>query len=557
MPSTPTSAPSKTPTKSPTRRPTSSPTPYKSQNTVVYYDTYAIIDGVSASDFDNSAQQAFLQVSVDGMDGVSISDVNIKSVEDAVVVASSSLWLRKLQFWRPLDASSKTHVTFATHVIMENFDDEYSDPYKLAANLQAQLTTAYADPSISQEWVDLSLSTGSTSALNAEDIVFEVPTFGDVGYEIVSLGEQDDDDEDSSVLSISMSTSLSQLAIKASICMFVLLLWTVVYFYRQRIDGISHVPAFSQFVAVAVGVTSTLLTIMTAADYARGGSADSATHASALFLLVFAMGIVSVIINALTFSPCKLRTLSALINQKPLAIYSSFWAAICLLATLNLEVLLLLPWKESEFTIRSEGYPRLWYFRLVVYLKIFSSLMNILITLTAPLASESAQFLFFISVFSTLHGAVTVFIRLSAQSIQKYDVTLVVKEDHDVAMRELSDLRSISSSLTLSPLSHDIEQDMEISPDESALAEEKGVYSSRSKFADETLNMLKKQVKASGQLPLEFIPLGDIRAELELLMSLVNEGKDYDEGRLDHLLRCMEHNDEYIAEKKEVIATTL
>lgn len=524
-------------------RPTESPTVFHSENTVVYYLTYATIDGVSTSDFDEAAIDAFLQVSADGMVGVSETNLESESIEDASV--SVTTISKHARHSHTLDANSATLVTFSTVVIMENFDGKYSDPLEMAADLQAQLTAAYASPTISQEWVDLSVSSGSTTSFVVQDIVFHPPVFGEVIVEEVQLGGDDNKDDDSqSVMSINLNVSWVQITIKASVGAFVLCLWMSVCFYRHKIQGISKVTLFTQFVAVVIGISSTLLTILTATQYARSGTAVGETHASALFLLVFAMAFASLVVNFFTFSPCKLRAISDLINQKCLEKYPSFWAFVFLLSAANMEVLMLLPWKPSEFTLRSGGFPRLWYFRLVMYLKIFSSVIKIIVTATAPSVSESSQFLFFISILSTLHGALTVFIRLSAQSIQAYDVTIVVKEDHDVAMKELSNLRGSNDAHTLSPLSHHSQQEDN--------DEEKGEFSSKSKFADETLDMLKKQVKASGQLPLEFIPLCDIRAELEVLMGLVNAGKDYDEGRLDHLLRCMEHNEEYIAEKKEV-----
>jgi hypothetical protein len=74
----------------------------------------------------------------------------------------------------------------------------------------------------------------------------------------------------------------------------------------------------------------------------------------------------------------------------------------------------------------------------------------------------------------------------------------------------------------------------------------------RDSYAEKTIEILKKQViRDFGAKPLEYIPLAAIRAELDTLIKAANEGRPYDEERMDHLIRCMECNDEYIAEKKE------
>jgi hypothetical protein len=71
-------------------------------------------------------------------------------------------------------------------------------------------------------------------------------------------------------------------------------------------------------------------------------------------------------------------------------------------------------------------------------------------------------------------------------------------------------------------------------------------------YADKTIEMLRQQmINDYGGKPIEYIPLAMIRAELDQLMQAARDGTPFDEERLDHLIRCMEYNDEYIAQKKE------
>ncbi len=50
-------------------------------------------------------------------------------------------------------------------------------------------------------------------------------------------------------------------------------------------------------------------------------------------------------------------------------------------------------------------------------------------------------------------------------------------------------------------------------------------FSTNTKFADQTLNILREQLKKEGKQPIEFIPLPDLKAEVEYLFSFANTGK--------------------------------
>jgi hypothetical protein len=76
-------------------------------------------------------------------------------------------------------------------------------------------------------------------------------------------------------------------------------------------------------------------------------------------------------------------------------------------------------------------------------------------------------------------------------------------------------------------------------------------FSTNTKFADQTLDILREQIKKEGKQPIEFIPLPDLKAEVEYLFDLANQGKPYDEVRLDYLLACMDYNPDYKLEKEQ------
>lgn len=74
------------------------------------------------------------------------------------------------------------------------------------------------------------------------------------------------------------------------------------------------------------------------------------------------------------------------------------------------------------------------------------------------------------------------------------------------------------------------------------------------KYTQETLQILRDQLIKEGKMPLEFIPLPDLKSEMSAIFEKANNGVEYDEARLDYLLKCMDLNPEYRAEKERETA---
>jgi len=74
------------------------------------------------------------------------------------------------------------------------------------------------------------------------------------------------------------------------------------------------------------------------------------------------------------------------------------------------------------------------------------------------------------------------------------------------------------------------------------------------KYAEETLQILRDQLIKEGKMPLEFIPLPELKAEMSSIFVKANNGDEYDEARLDYLLKCMDLNPEYKREKERETA---
>ena len=74
---------------------------------------------------------------------------------------------------------------------------------------------------------------------------------------------------------------------------------------------------------------------------------------------------------------------------------------------------------------------------------------------------------------------------------------------------------------------------------------------SKYRYPDQTIDILRAQVRTAGKMPLEFIPLEELKEEIAGLFEKASGGIPYDESRLDFLLMCMDQNPVYRAEKEE------
>ena len=70
-------------------------------------------------------------------------------------------------------------------------------------------------------------------------------------------------------------------------------------------------------------------------------------------------------------------------------------------------------------------------------------------------------------------------------------------------------------------------------------------------FPDENLEIARQQLLQHGLNVIEYMPLESIRSELSVIMAALNNGSACNEKRLDHLLRCLEYNKEYINEEEQ------
>lgn len=77
---------------------------------------------------------------------------------------------------------------------------------------------------------------------------------------------------------------------------------------------------------------------------------------------------------------------------------------------------------------------------------------------------------------------------------------------------------------------------------------------SKHKYPDQTIEILRAQLRTAGKIPLEYIPLPELKEELARYFEMATNGQEFDEARLDFLLMCMDQNPEHQAEKEKEIS---
>jgi hypothetical protein len=240
-------------------------------------------------------------------------------------------------------------------------------------------------------------------------------------------------------------------------------------------------------------------------------------------------------------------------------------------------VLIFLPWRKSEFSIRSEGFPTLRIYRLIMYSEMGISLIRLIAVTTSTERTSMSNISILISSLQFVLSSIHIFVKLQALSIQQYDVEIyeknkfqsktecvndstIIEINNDVQMAEVIviDIEKCEEDLEVCRLSLQELRQSNISNRRTSARYEDPIISpiitshaATTAYADENIKVLQNQLSALNLKPLEYIPLHQIRHRLQTLTDAINRGEIIDENEFDHLLRCMDVNEEYIQEQKE------
>ena len=277
-------------------------------------------------------------------------------------------------------------------------------------------------------------------------------------------------------------------------------------------------------------------------------------------LCILTEGAVAMTVAVHLFGP-DIFQLSAYLEPYSLMHHAAEHVFVCILSFAEPRLLVFLPWKTSEFSKRSNGFPSLNVFKAIIYVKSCCSMLRVAILIVAHKSTNSTRvslcFSILVLIFSISEGL----LKLKSEKIQQYDSAIVSKAAL-CEMHEKADTGGGDDAVSLEKSSEEYEQTiarLQLEMEELRMANRRNsvreddvedlekAYVAKTEFPDENLGVVRAQLLDLGKSPLEYIPLEKIEKELAELTNKVNSGKSFDERRLDHLLACMERNPEYLA----------
>jgi hypothetical protein len=307
-----------------------------------------------------------------------------------------------------------------------------------------------------------------------------------------------------------------------------------------------------------------------ALGYMASHDASDVAMGVVLLLCQIVGATVTIVVSVMLYSPSSNKfQLSAYIEPTALIMHARVHTCTSLIALTNPSLLIFLPWKSSDFTVRSNGYPNLDFFRVIVYLQSFISSVRCVALLVAQQSTSSTFTSLIFSVGMLLLTLSEAAIKLKAENIQQYDTAVVSRatldamknidmeaglEQGDVEIQDTVN-EDVKMQQEIEKLKLEIETLRTTNRQSFSTLEapelEDSIHMAKLEYADENVDILKDQLNEVGMNPLEYIPLPKIEAELAHLTRQVNNGESFDEKRLDHLLACMERNPQYRATVEE------
>ena len=279
----------------------------------------------------------------------------------------------------------------------------------------------------------------------------------------------------------------------------------------------------------------------------------------------------------------SLERRSPFLSQFSLELYVDFTALhhkmaavklVSLLASMDANLLVFLPFRKSEFSERSFGYPTLWALKIIMLEKITVSALRIVGSVMASTADVNSIGLFFVSSLVLIVNVCECLMRMKAEDMIALDekTRQVVNQlyrsrsasEHNAI--ELGDVRH-SDDVDILDLMSDVhfresfvsicdslkEKNAAIRESLSSNTDvENPMYISSQKFADENLDLYKQQLKNAGMPIFEYMELSEIRREVKDISALIAQDMTFDEKRLDYLIGCMKLNKEFILEQEEI-----
>lgn len=270
---------------------------------------------------------------------------------------------------------------------------------------------------------------------------------------------------------------------------------------------------------------------------------------------------------------------------------TTWYSVLIFLSLLDLRLLCYLPWVKTPFTDMSDGYPNLFTSRYVLYSSLSAGVLQIgasilLLVIDADNDNLAPQVLFVVfsflnvlrssyqvglfflvfdlisreedsanqkmhSVGGDIEFRHSVFKKSSVEEMEEKEEDLVVHQMAEATLTTFEVAHVVINPIAPQPPKPPPKA-VKLEPEEEEEKEDpRKEHKTKTRHADETLDILRGQLKNMGARPLEYITLKEIQRELDGIIASARDGAYFDEGRLDYLLMCMELNPEYVAQKEE------
>jgi hypothetical protein len=364
---------------------------------------------------------------------------------------------------------------------------------------------------------------------------------------------------------------------------FSVLVTIYVYKIRGGMSGIVNTRQFRlSYLVIPVNILASVSNLCIIPTYLRQGGFGLVTACA----IVICRGIVALICFGMIYSIFSNEALKVFLNPNLLILGRYSWTAVLVISFVDISCLRFLPWSDSEFASRSNGFPTMWFFRVCMYSQCLVAFISVVTSDVQTLTLQSLiNFVF--SLISLMVNGIAILMGIVAEDIKQYDTTIVSKKEatllttisNSIFRDSSRDPSSASSSVdtinsflaSMSRGTKDLEDERRRLDQEKAtvaataerlerIREALGIdndmnnklkpFSSSIAFADENTTVLVNQLQKAGIKPLQYIPLHILREELQELFVKASAGQPFNEGRVDHLLACMEVNPEYMAEKE-------
>jgi len=279
-------------------------------------------------------------------------------------------------------------------------------------------------------------------------------------------------------------------------------------------------------------------------------------------------------------------------------LHASFMFTLIILVSLfDPSSLRLLPWQSTPFSDRAGGMPNYTFFKIVNAVTLINSIGVTCVIITSIIVQEQGDrsetvISLSLSILNFIVSLLTVLLRIMAEKIYDYSIH-VTRKQNDVQVdgatnEEEDDIEGEGKTTTGDRFSLRMRM---LQEQEAALQEEKkqidqeraellrrerelctqaaldlvlatkekgkqggALYTAEMPHADENLLVMRNQLLKKGEMPLMYIPLDELQAELNEWIAKINRNEPYDEKRLDFLVACLEINPDAIAEQQRIRA---